>query len=110
MKSIMDWVIAGVNLLSNFALPMARLLTLLAIATAFWASSSQLYTSVITGGDALILPDALVSPTSADFRPLAFVNFLFPLTEMMALLTAYMAIYAAAAVIRIIKSFIPTIA
>lgn len=57
--------------------------------------------------------DALVKPSVAgtvDFSPFTLCNYFFPLDTLCTLTTTFAALYVSASAIRIIKSFIPTIA
>jgi hypothetical protein len=47
---------------------------------------------------------------SLNIAPLGFLNTFVPVTETMTFLSAYIALLGACAVVRIIKSFVPTIA
>lgn len=72
-----------------------------------WHLFTTMWTALITRLDALVIAQM---GGSVSFAPLGFIDRLFPLTEMLNFVTAYAAIRLACTGIRIIKSFIPTIA
>jgi len=55
--------------------------------------------------------DQLIQPVvgNANFSPLSFVNFVFPLAELIGMIIGLMSLTVLCYTIRIIKSFIPTI-
>jgi len=57
--------------------------------------------------------DSIVAPSlagTADFSPLGLINYVFPLDSCLTFMSAFAVLRGATAVVRIVKSFIPTIA
>jgi len=67
------------------------------------------YTTLISRLDALIMPSG-VSGASIDLQPLGFINTFVPLSEAIAFFTAWVALLLICVGIRIVKSFVPTVA
>jgi len=110
MSSITDVVLRGVRLLAAFANPFANVGSLVTLVLAIFAKASGLLDALIVRMDTMISVMGNLAGGGADFRPLSFVNFVFPFSEFLGLLVGYLALLAVSVVIRIIKSFIPTIA
>jgi len=104
--NIFDVVIKVAQFLFKQQIPLARAFGFFGVLMALWQAGTDFYGSIISRLDGLMV----VALGSADFRPLAFVNFVFPLSDFLAFLTAYLAVYLVAACIRIIKAWIPTVA
>lgn len=102
-----DVVIKIGQVIVKFANPVARMSAFLGVCSAIYAGASGLIEKMIIAIDSLVVS---TGGGTADFRPLAFANFVFPLSETIALLIGWIALYLAAATVRIIKSFIPTVA
>lgn len=79
---------------------------LAAVVTMIFGYMTVLWNEMFARIDALIL-QASVGPL--DFSPLSFLNYIFPIDDVLTCLTAYAALRVLCAAIRIIKSFIPTI-
>lgn len=75
--------------------------------SSIYALANELWASLFARIDALIMPAV---GASANFAPLSLVNYVFPLDTVLQLIVAYAGLRAACAVIRIIKSFVPTVA
>jgi hypothetical protein len=106
MINLADTVILGVRSLFKFANPTT------ALVGALWGLAGLLL-GVSDRIDQLTtrLAQIVVSLTGvADFSALGVANYLFPLNQLLGYLTSYMALLLACAVIRVIKSFIPTVA
>lgn len=91
----------------KFAHPIARMSAFITMCAGIYTGASGLIDQMIIAIDGLVVS---TGGGVADFRPLAFANFVFPLTETIALLLGWLALYLTAATVRIIKSFIPTVA
>ncbi len=76
-------------------------------AVAVFAWFSELWDNLFAQVDALVLT---ALPDGVDFSPLALMNYILPLDLLLSYIVAYGALYVVASVIRMIKSFIPTIA
>lgn len=72
-----------------------------------WRLFSHLWPQLFARIDALAVT---ATGGSLSFAPCALLNAVFPLSELLNLLVAYGALRLACAAIRIIKSFVPTIA
>lgn len=72
-----------------------------------YALASELWAQLFARIDALIMP-ALGG--TANFAPLSLVNYVFPLDTVLELVIAYAGLRVACTIIRIIKSFVPTVA
>jgi hypothetical protein len=105
MTSIVDYVIKGVQILSKFANP----------TTAFFGAAWALAGLLIGVGDRI---DSIISKVDqitvnlvgvADFSPLSLANYLFPLDQLLLYISSYLVLLLICAVVRIIKSFVPTI-
>lgn len=77
-----------------------------AFALAFAGFLAAMWSRLFAALDTLVLPTL----SSADFSPFGLVNYVFPLDTLLTMLAAMGAVKVIAATIRIIKSFIPTIA
>lgn len=75
------------------------------ILIAFLQYINALWADLFARVDAL----AVGSTGVADFSPLGFVNYVFPLDTVLTFCTSYCALRLVCAAIRIVKSFIPTI-
>lgn len=94
------------NFLVTFNSPMVRLGALLSIGLSIFTEVKNLWSSLFTRIDSL----AVVATGNADFTPLSFLNYIFPFEELLTITAAWLSLYVLCAAIRIIKSFIPTIA
>lgn len=87
--------------------PMVRFwaaLTSIAVAVVTWFS--ELWDAIFEKVDSLMMGSF---PAGLDFSPLALMNYIIPLDLLFSYLIAYGALLVVASVIRIIKSFVPTI-
>ena len=75
-------------------------LTLYSFLSAVWVN---LFAEI----DSLVLPSM---PTGVDFSPLGLLNYVFPVDTLCTYVTALLALKLACTGIRIVKSFIPTVA
>lgn len=106
MSSIIDWVIKGVQFIAEFINPISRVSALCAVAAGIWGYGKGLFNDLIGRLDQL----SAGATGNADFTPLGFVNYVFPLDELLQHFTVLMALATVAAIIRVIKSWIPTVA
>lgn len=103
--NIVDYVIKGVQILIKFSNPTTALFG------AAWALAGLL----IGVGERIDFIIAKIDQISvnvsgtADFSPLGLANYLFPLDQLLIYITGYILLLALCAIIRIVKSFIPTI-
>ena len=104
MIKLLNWV---VTFLRNTNPVVAAVFTSSTAALSVWALFQSMWTTVIARIDTLIISS---SGGSVDFSPLGMVNYIFPLTELLNFIVAYAGIRLTCAAIRIIKSFVPTIA
>ena len=72
----------------------------------FFTYFNDLWSDLFTKIDALVVP----AGAAADFSPLSMANYYFPLDTVCTYIASYLTFIAACTVIRVIKSFIPTVA
>jgi hypothetical protein len=77
-----------------------------AVLIGVWGFGKGLISELIVKMDAL----AVGATGNADFTPLGFVNYIFPLDTLLSHVAILSALVLASALVRIIKSFVPTIA
>ncbi len=102
MKTILT---ALLNLLSSLNPAVTAVMAAVTVFSALFSYFNSMWSDLFARVDAL----ASSSFGSADFSPLGFVNYVFPLDTLCTFLGTYMALRLACAAIRIVKSFVPTI-
>ncbi len=110
MTSIIDWAVRVWEVITRLLLKIQPIAGLASVFTFGYLSSSDMMADLVVRIDTLVSVVSGLGTGAVDFRPLAFVNFVFPLTEFCGLLLGYLSLLAASSVVRIVKSFIPTIA
>lgn len=94
------------NLLKSSTPGLNVFLGLMTLAVPIITYIADLWGGLFAKLDAMIIP---ALPSSLDFSPLGYVNYIFPMDTCLTFTAAYLVLYALSASIRIIKSFIPTI-
>lgn len=108
LKQIFNQLLRVGALVSSLS-PTVRLLFLVGSgALAFFNWLNAIWAALFSRIDAAASP-AMLS-LGVDVQPLSFLNYVVPLDTLLTLLTAYFAFKGVSALIRIIKSFVPTIA
>lgn len=97
---IIEWI-GQVNPVFRAALALATVLL------AFLSSINERWAQLFLSVDALVIP---VFQEVADFSPLGLVNYCFPLDTVLSMIVAIAALKTACAAIRVLKSFVPTVA
>lgn len=105
MTTVIQGIIKIANFLGQFANPVTRTMSILTVVTSIYVAVSGHIDALIIAIDSLVVS----SSGTLDLRPLAFANYVFPLAEAITLVIGYLALMAAAATIRIIKSWLPTV-
>lgn len=105
-ESAGNLLIRVVRLLTTFQGPFAKLSALCSLALALWTFARDLFRELLARLDLI----AVQATGNADFSPLSFANYLFPVDEFCVHLTVLCVLTLVTALIRIIKSFIPTLA
>lgn len=105
MSNALDIIIKGIQLALKFFNPATAFLG------AIWGFGGLLMGIAGRIDDIMAKIDSIVVNISGsvDFTPLAVANYLFPLNQLLGYIVAYLALLAICSVIRMIKSFIPTI-
>jgi len=106
ITSVFDGVTAAVRLAFRWSNPISRIGASGAVILGLWNFGRDLFRTLIGSLDQI----AVGALGNADFTPLSFANYLFPIDDLLMHLTILMALTTVCALIRIIKSFIPSIA
>jgi len=69
--------------------------------------TNDMWSQLIAKMATIAMPGAIAAPV---LEGLGFINYFFPVVELFTFVTAYCAVYGVCALVRIIKSFIPTVA
>ncbi|MFH1499499.1 MAG: hypothetical protein ABII82_16945 [Verrucomicrobiota bacterium] len=102
---VIDAILKGLQILQKFATPTSAFTATIFGLGGFLAGIGDRIDSIIQHADAL----AVDLTGTADFTPLALANYLLPLDQLIGYITAFLGVYASAATIRVIKSWIPTV-
>lgn len=84
-----------------------KIFSVASVALAVYAWVSGMFNKLLVLADSLV---AMSFGSGPDFTPLTFVNYFFPLDLCLSFLAAWLGVFVAAAALRIVKSFIPSIA
>ena len=86
---------------------LSKLITLSVVMLSFWSFLREAWGSLFAKIDALVIP---ALPGGADFSPLGLCNYVFPLDTMLTYCVSLMALKLVCSGIRVVKSFVPTVA
>jgi len=69
--------------------------------------TNEMWGTLVAKMATLVLPAGIAGPVLSG---LSFINYFFPVEELFTFVSAYVAVYGLCALIRVVKSFIPTMA
>lgn len=101
---LVNWII---TFLKNTNPLVVSLFTAVTALVTVWNLFTTMWASMFAKIDAMVVGAA---GGSLSFSPLGLIDYIFPLTEMLNFIVAYAGIRLACASVRIVKSFVPTIA
>lgn len=102
---MIDWIVKLVRVVQAFANPATAVVSGLLALMPFFLGLGDRLSSIITYVDQI----SISLTGSVDFTPLAFVNYVFPLSSMLGYLTVYLGLLLLTSTIRMIKAWIPTV-
>lgn len=88
-----------------FATPSSYGFSIVALLTSVFVIGRDLWDRLLVEMDKI----AAMSFGGADFSPLSFANYFIPLSELLGMLVVWLGLFVLTHIIRIIKSFIPTV-
>lgn len=102
---IMSYVVVAWKFFRLFTNPVSGGFALLTLAFTIFSNAKALWVDMFTKMDQI----AAGSIGSVDFQPLGFANYLLPLDELLTHLVGWAGVWVLCNIVRIIKSFIPTV-
>ena len=104
MTKILTLILTGIQSFTN---PLSLVITIATLGIGLLKFINTMWAALFAKIVALTLPTAVVPSVLSG---LGFADYVFPVHELFTFGVAYCAFYAACALIRIIKSFVPTVA
>jgi len=107
LRLIFSFCTRALGLMGSLNPSIRSLLMLGSVVLALWDWVNDLWSYLFYKIDSLVMP--AMQSVGVDVSPLGLLNYVLPIDTLFTMITAYAALRATGVLIRIVKSFIPTI-